>query len=140
MKPKPRILSIKSTLSAENSSSLEAENHFTPSPRPRSLLRKHTLRQEKDGLGEEKETALQKELEAHPAPSSLLGPNDRQREAEEKASPESLDPEVSTPAELMSCVLKFRPWHLIIRDAVFLCTCVCVSVCVTCFLQQLIRK
>ncbi|ELK37303.1 PREDICTED: microtubule-associated protein 9 [Myotis davidii] len=93
MKPKPRILSIKNTASAENSSSLEAENHFTPSPRPRSMLTKHRLQEEKDGLGGERETALREELEAHPAPSSLPEPKDRQPEAEEKTFSEDLDPE-----------------------------------------------
>lgn len=85
---------------AENSSDLAAEHHFTPSPRPRSLLKKHRLQEEKDGLGEGKETALREELEAHPAPSSLPEPNDSQPEAEEKTSSEDLAPEVSAPAEL----------------------------------------
>nr|KAF6346973.1 microtubule associated protein 9 [Pipistrellus kuhlii] len=93
MKPKPRILSLKNTSSAENSSSLKAENHFTPSPRPRSMLKKHRLQEEKDGLGEEKEAALREELEAHPAPPSLPEPNDSQPEAEEKTFSEDLDPE-----------------------------------------------
>ncbi|XP_070271532.1 microtubule-associated protein 9 isoform X3 [Myotis yumanensis] len=92
MKPKPRILPIKNTAS-ENSSSLEAENHFTPLPRPRSMLKKHRLQEEKDGLGEERETALREELEAHPAPSSLPEPKDRQPEAEEITFSEDLDPE-----------------------------------------------
>ncbi|XP_036171112.1 microtubule-associated protein 9 isoform X7 [Myotis myotis] len=77
----------------ENSSSLEAENHFTPSPRPRSMLKKHRLQEEKDGLGEERETALREELEAHPAPSSLPELKERQSEAEEKTFSEDLDPE-----------------------------------------------
>lgn len=83
MKPKPRILPIKNTSS---------ENHFTPSPRPRSMLKKHRLQEEKDGLGEETETALLEELEAHPAPPFLPEPNDSQPEAEEKTFSEDLDP------------------------------------------------
>nr|KAF6480988.1 microtubule associated protein 9 [Molossus molossus] len=139
MKPRPRLLPVKTT-SSGNSSSLEAENHFTPSPRPRSLLKRHSLREDKGGPGEEKETALCDQRETHSASSSLLGPNDRQREAEKKASSEDLDPEVSTPAELLGCVLEFRPLHLIMRERIFVRVCVCVCVCVTCFLQQLIRK
>lgn len=92
MKPRPRLLPIKTT-SSGNSSSLEAENHFTPSPRPRSMLKRHSLREDKGGPGEETETALCDELEAHSAPSSLPGPNDRQQEAEKKAFSEDLDPE-----------------------------------------------
>ncbi|KAM7142529.1 microtubule-associated protein 9 isoform 3-T4 [Molossus nigricans] len=92
VKPRPRLLPVKTT-SSGNSSSLEAENHFTPSPRPRSLLKRHSLREDKGGPGEEKETTLCDELETHSASSSLLGPNDRQREAEKKAFSEDLDPE-----------------------------------------------
>lgn len=106
MKPKPRILPIKNTSSVENSSSLEALNHFTPSPRPRSMLKKHRLQEEKDGLGEEKETALREELEAHPAPSSLPEPNDSQPEAEEKTFSEDLDPEDPWLTSLSSSSLK----------------------------------
>ncbi|XP_045432578.1 microtubule-associated protein 9 isoform X2 [Pipistrellus kuhlii] len=106
MKPKPRILSLKNTSSAENSSSLKAENHFTPSPRPRSMLKKHRLQEEKDGLGEEKEAALREELEAHPAPPSLPEPNDSQPEAEEKTFSEDLDPEDPWLTSLSSSSLK----------------------------------
>uniref|UniRef100_G1NTD4 Microtubule associated protein 9 n=1 Tax=Myotis lucifugus TaxID=59463 RepID=G1NTD4_MYOLU len=105
MKPKPRILPIKNTAS-ENSSSLEAENHFTPSPRPRSMLKKHRLQEEKDGLGEERETALREELEAHPAPSSLPELKERQPEAEEKTFSEDLDPEDPWLTSLSSSSLK----------------------------------
>ncbi|XP_019588812.2 microtubule-associated protein 9 isoform X1 [Rhinolophus sinicus] len=93
MKPKPRILPIKTTSSAENSSSLEVDNHLTPSPRPRSMLKKHSHREEKDGLGEEKEAALREEVEAHSAPLPLPRLRSRRLEAERKAFPESLDPE-----------------------------------------------
>ncbi|KAF5923435.1 hypothetical protein HPG69_006606 [Diceros bicornis minor] len=86
---------------AENSSSLEADDHFKPSPRPRSMLKKHSLREEKDGPGEDKETALHEESEAHSAPSSLPRLNGRQLEAEKKAFSENLGPEVSTAAELL---------------------------------------
>ncbi|XP_058406226.1 microtubule-associated protein 9 isoform X2 [Diceros bicornis minor] len=92
MKLKPRILPVKNT-SSENSSSLEADDHFKPSPRPRSMLKKHSLREEKDGPGEDKETALHEESEAHSAPSSLPRLNGRQLEAEKKAFSENLGPE-----------------------------------------------
>lgn len=96
------------------------------------MLKKHRLQEEKDGRGEEKEAALREELEAHPAPPSLPEPNDSQPEAEEKTFSEDLDPEVSTPAELPSCVLHSRPWHLITREKISMHVCVCV----TCFLQH----
>ncbi|KAG8507317.1 Microtubule-associated protein 9 [Galemys pyrenaicus] len=108
MKPKPRILSIKSTSSAENSS-LEVENHLRPSPRPRSLLKKHSQREEKDGL-EDKETALPEECKEHdelvarPAPLPPPRLNGRQPEAKRKTCSENLDPEVSTAAELLMVV------------------------------------
>ncbi|XP_053514630.1 microtubule-associated protein 9 isoform X3 [Artibeus jamaicensis] len=92
IKPKPRILSIKNT-SSDTSSSQEAEKHFTPLPRPRTMLKKHSLREEKEGRGEEKETALHEELEVHAVPLSLPGPSDRQPEDEKKAISENLDAE-----------------------------------------------
>uniref|UniRef100_A0A673SXV9 Microtubule associated protein 9 n=1 Tax=Suricata suricatta TaxID=37032 RepID=A0A673SXV9_SURSU len=92
MKPKPRILPVKST-SSEHSSSLEADSHFKPSPRPRTMLKTHSPREEKDGPGEDKTTARHEELEAHSAPSPLPALNDRQLEAEKKAFSENLDPE-----------------------------------------------
>lgn len=90
MKPKPRILSIKSTSSENNS--LDTDDHFKPSPRPRSMLKRNSHREEKDGL-EDKETALGEELELHSAPSSPPIPNGTQVEAEKKAFSENLDPE-----------------------------------------------
>ncbi|XP_049565042.1 microtubule-associated protein 9 isoform X5 [Orcinus orca] len=92
METKPRILPIKSA-SSENNSSLEADNHFKPSPRPRSMLKKHSHREEKDRLGEDKDTALHEELEAYSTPSFLPRLNGRQPEAEKNAFSENLDPE-----------------------------------------------
>ncbi|KAF6095292.1 microtubule associated protein 9 [Phyllostomus discolor] len=57
------------------------------------MLKKHSLREEKDGQGEEKETAPHEESEVHAAPLSLPEPNDRQLENEKKAISENLDPE-----------------------------------------------
>ncbi|XP_036914154.1 microtubule-associated protein 9 isoform X3 [Sturnira hondurensis] len=92
MKPKPRILSIKNT-SSDTSRSQEAEKHFTPLPRPRTMLKKHSLREEKEGPGEEKETAFHEELEVHAVPLSLPETSDRQPEDEKKAISENLDAE-----------------------------------------------
>lgn len=92
MEIKPRILPIKSTPS-ENNSSLEADNHFKPSPRPRSMLKKHSHGEKKDSLGDDKETVPHEELEAHSTPSFLPRLNGRQPEAEKNAFSENLDPE-----------------------------------------------
>ncbi|XP_063494373.1 microtubule-associated protein 9 isoform X2 [Symphalangus syndactylus] len=103
MKPKPRILSIKSTSSENNS--LDTDDHFKPLPRPRSMLKKKSCVEEKDGL-EDKETALSEELELHSAPSSLPTPNGIQLEAEKKAFSENLDHEDSCLTSLASSSLK----------------------------------
>ncbi|XP_011815136.1 PREDICTED: microtubule-associated protein 9 isoform X2 [Colobus angolensis palliatus] len=103
MKPKPRILSIKGTSSENNS--LDTDDHFKPSPRPRSILKKNSHREEKNGL-EDKETALSEELELHSAPSSPPIPNGTQVEAEKKAFCENLDPEDSCLTSLSSSPLK----------------------------------
>ncbi|XP_002924383.1 microtubule-associated protein 9 isoform X1 [Ailuropoda melanoleuca] len=105
MKPKPRTLPVKST-SSENSSSLEADNHFKPSPRPRSMLKRHNHKEEKEGLGEDKTTALREELEARSAPSPLPKLSDRQLEAEKKSFSENLDPEDPWVTSLSSLPLK----------------------------------
>ncbi|KAF6306615.1 microtubule associated protein 9 [Rhinolophus ferrumequinum] len=108
MKPKPRILSIKTT-SSENSGSLEVDNRLTPSPRPRSMLKKHSHGEEKDGLGEEKEAALREEVEALSAPLPLPRLRGRQLEAERKAFPENIDPEDPWLTSLSSSSLKESP-------------------------------
>ncbi|XP_043339920.1 microtubule-associated protein 9 isoform X2 [Cervus canadensis] len=92
MEAKPRIFPIKSTPS-ENNSSLEADNHFKPSPRPRSMLKKHSHGEKKDSLGDDKETVPHEEFEAHSTPSFLPRLNGRQPEAEKNAFSENLDPE-----------------------------------------------
>uniref|UniRef100_A0A8C9GK38 Microtubule associated protein 9 n=1 Tax=Piliocolobus tephrosceles TaxID=591936 RepID=A0A8C9GK38_9PRIM len=112
MKPKPRILSIKSTSSENNS--VDTDDHFKPSPRPRSILKKNSHREEKNGL-EDKETALSEELELHSAPSSPPIPNGTQVEAEKKAFCENLDPEVSTTTKLLHCVLECMLFYLIMK-------------------------
>ncbi|KAM9748583.1 microtubule-associated protein 9 isoform 2-T2 [Dama dama] len=92
MEAKPRIFPIKSTPS-ENNSSLEADNHFKPSPRPRSMLKKHSHGEKKDSLGDDKETVPHEEFEAHSTPLFLPRLNGRQPEAEKNAFSENLDPE-----------------------------------------------
>ncbi|XP_070242789.1 microtubule-associated protein 9 isoform X5 [Bos mutus] len=92
METKPRILPIKST-SSENNSSLEADSQFKPSPRPRSMLKKHSHGEKKDSLGNNKETVPHEDLEGHSTPSFLPRPNGRQPEAERNAFSENLDPE-----------------------------------------------
>lgn len=113
--------------SAENNSSLEADSQFKPSPRPRSMLKKHSHGEKKDSLRDNRETVPHEDLEAHSTPSFLPRLNDRQPEAEKNAFSENLDPEVSTVAELC---FEFRFLHLIIREREYLCTCMCVCVCV----------
>lgn len=66
------------------------------------MLEAHQHSEEKDGPGEGKGTALCEGSEARSAPSSLPRLNGRELEAEEKAFPENLDPEVSTAAGLCS--------------------------------------
>ncbi|XP_039075074.1 microtubule-associated protein 9 [Hyaena hyaena] len=105
MKPKPRILPVKSTPS-ERSSSLEAGNHFKPLPRPRTMLKTHSHREEKEGPGEGETTALREELEAHSASSPLPALDDRQLEAEKKTFSENLDPEDPWLTSLSSSSLK----------------------------------
>ncbi|XP_063116965.1 microtubule-associated protein 9 isoform X2 [Cavia porcellus] len=94
IKPKPRVLSVKST-SSETSSSLEADRHFRPSPRPRSLLRKSSHVEEKEESGEEKETALREDVDH--APSSLPELGVRQLEAEKDTSSADLGLEQQDP-------------------------------------------
>ncbi|XP_010626281.1 microtubule-associated protein 9 [Fukomys damarensis] len=90
IKPKPRILPIKSTSSAENSSP-ETDARFKPSPRPRSMFKKRSHVEEKEKLGKEKETTLGDHLEL--APSFLPGLSVRPLEAEKDGLSVSLDVE-----------------------------------------------
>lgn len=119
--------------STENGSSLEADKHFKPLPRPRSMLKKHSHREEKDGLGKDETTALHEELEAHSAPSPFPKLSDRQLEAMKKLFSETLDPEVSTTVELLACALELRSLQLIMEKRIFVCMhvhvcgCLCVS-------------
>ncbi|XP_053439367.1 microtubule-associated protein 9 isoform X2 [Nycticebus coucang] len=92
VKPKPRILSIKSS-SSENGTNFETDDHFKPSPRPRSILKNNIHVEENDRFGEDKETALSEELQSYSVPSSLSRLNDQQLEAEKETYSENLAPE-----------------------------------------------
>uniref|UniRef100_A0A8C3YNG6 Microtubule-associated protein 9 n=1 Tax=Catagonus wagneri TaxID=51154 RepID=A0A8C3YNG6_9CETA len=105
METKPRILPIKNA-SSENNNSLETDNHFEPSPLPRSTLKKHSHKEGKDGQGEDKETALHEELEVLSAPPDLPRPNGREPEAEKNAVSENLDTEDPCFTNLSSSTLK----------------------------------
>ncbi|XP_055000420.1 microtubule-associated protein 9 isoform X3 [Sorex araneus] len=91
MKPKPRILSIQNT-SSENNGGLEADNHFKPCPRPRSMLKKPGPKEEKDGLPEDGDAALSGESES-PAPLPLPRLGGRPPEVERTSCSENLDTE-----------------------------------------------
>lgn len=69
------------------------------------MLKTHSHKEEKDGPGEDKTTALREELEPHSAPSPLPALNDGQLEAEKKAFSENLDPEVSATVQLLNLFL-----------------------------------
>lgn len=94
------------------------------------MLKKHSHGEEKDGLGEEKEAALCEEVEARSAPLPLPRLRGRQLEAERKAVPENIDPEVSTAAELLNRVLEFRLLDLIMRERKRERNCMHACVCV----------
>ncbi|XP_010595481.2 microtubule-associated protein 9 isoform X1 [Loxodonta africana] len=87
VKPKPRILPIKSISSGHlfgsESNSLDTDAHFKPSPWPRSMLKKNSPGE--DTVGEDKEIILDEELDTRSAPCSLP-------EAERGSSSEDLDP------------------------------------------------
>lgn len=88
MKPKPRILPIQST-SSEKNGFLDVENHFKPSPRPRSMLRKPGQSDDKDGPREDREAAPGAECESPPAPLPLPRQTSRAAEAERSACSEN---------------------------------------------------
>ncbi|KAF3818556.1 hypothetical protein GH733_011973 [Mirounga leonina] len=90
----------------ESSRDLEANNPFKPSPRPRSMLKKHSPGDVKEGLGEDKTTALHEQLEAHSAPPPLPKLSDSQLEAEKKSFSGTLDPEDPCLTSLSSSSLK----------------------------------
>ncbi|XP_076995838.1 microtubule-associated protein 9 [Tamandua tetradactyla] len=105
-KTKYRILPIKSTSSAENSSVLEAGDHAKPSPRPRSMLKKNSHRKEEDTLGEDGETILSEELALHPSLSSLPKLSGELLEAEKRSCSENHNPEGPWLTNLSSSSLK----------------------------------
>ncbi|CAH6900150.1 microtubule-associated protein 9 [Phodopus roborovskii] len=105
IKPKPRALPIKgSTLSGENSSSCEADDHFKPSPLPRSI--KKSSPTEEGGRPDDKEQSLSEDSATTP---SLPKQNGTELETEEKVHPENLDLEDSLLQSLTSSSLKESP-------------------------------
>jgi hypothetical protein len=67
------------------------------------MLKKNGLTEEKERLGEDKETALSENLDS--APPSLARLNGRQLKAEKRALAEHLDLKVGATAELLDCVV-----------------------------------
>ncbi|XP_032754083.1 microtubule-associated protein 9 [Rattus rattus] len=107
MKPTPRMLPGKrSTSSGENSSSLDADGHFKPSPRPRSMLKKswHPEEGVRSGVDKEYSTAE----DSAPTPS-LPRQNGTELQTEEKVCSENLDLEDSLLQSLTSSSLKESP-------------------------------
>ncbi|XP_006867995.1 PREDICTED: microtubule-associated protein 9 [Chrysochloris asiatica] len=96
MKPKPRILAFKNISSAEYNN-VETDTHFKPSPRPRNMLKRNILREEKEKL-EDKEIVFGEELDSCSAACSLPTLNGRLLEAEDLASEASslISPSSST--------------------------------------------
>ncbi|XP_007942187.1 microtubule-associated protein 9 [Orycteropus afer afer] len=104
VKPKPRSLPVKSISAEDNSCDTDA--HFKPSPRPRSMLKKNSLREEKEMLEEDKEIILGEELDLRSVPCSPPRLNGRLLEAEKRSFSEDLDPECPSVTSLVSSSLK----------------------------------
>ncbi|XP_006884554.1 PREDICTED: microtubule-associated protein 9 [Elephantulus edwardii] len=102
VKPKPRTLPIKSISSEANN--LDADAHFKPLPRPRSMLKKNSPREEKE-QGEEKEIILSEELDSQHTPCSIPSLNGTLLDSE-KIVPEGLDPEGPSPTSPSSSDFK----------------------------------
>ncbi|XP_012861625.1 microtubule-associated protein 9 [Echinops telfairi] len=97
VKPKCRSLPIKSTSSANlfgsENNSLDADAHFKPSPLPRNMLKKNSPREEKEMVGEDKESIVGEELDSPSASYSLPRLNGLLLETEKSSFSEGLDPE-----------------------------------------------
>ncbi|KAM6220993.1 microtubule-associated protein 9 [Rhynchocyon petersi] len=96
VKPKPRILPIASissgNLFGSKDTNHDADAHFKPSPRPRSMF-KNSSPKEKLEKPEEKEIILNEELDSHPAPCFPPRLNGTLLDAEQTSFSEDLDPE-----------------------------------------------
>lgn len=84
----PKVFSF----SGENSSSLDTDGHFKPSPRPRSMLKKSWHPEEGVRSGVDKEYSTTED--SAPTPS-LPRQNGTELQTEEKVCSENLDLEVS---------------------------------------------
>lgn len=107
IKPKPRVLPVKrSASSGEKSSSLEADGHSKPSPRPRSMLKKSSHSEEEDRPGTDKERSVSEDS----APTPFLSTqNGTELQTEEKVCSGNLDLEDSLLQSLTSSSLKESP-------------------------------
>ncbi|XP_031230032.1 microtubule-associated protein 9 isoform X2 [Mastomys coucha] len=107
MKPTPRMLPVKrSTSSGENSNSFDADGHFKPSPRPRSMLKKSSHTEEGVRPGADKEHSTGEDS----APTPFLPrQNGTELQTEEKMYSENLDLEDSLLQSLTSSSLKESP-------------------------------
>ncbi|MEJ1277654.1 microtubule-associated protein 9 [Cricetulus griseus] len=105
IKAKPRVLPIKkSTSSGENSSSHEADDHFKPSPRPRSI--KKSIPMEEGDRPDDKKQSPSEDSATMP---SLPRQNGTELETEEKVHSENLDLEDSLLQSLTSSSIKESP-------------------------------
>ncbi|XP_034356477.1 microtubule-associated protein 9 isoform X1 [Arvicanthis niloticus] len=107
MKPTPRMLPVKrSTYSGENNNSLDADGHFKPSPRPRSLLKTSSHTEERVRPGADKEPST---IEDSAPTPSLPRQNGTEVQKEERVYSENLDLEDSLLQSLTSSSLKESP-------------------------------
>ncbi|XP_021014194.1 microtubule-associated protein 9 [Mus caroli] len=107
VKPTPRMHPVKrSTSSGETSSGFDADGHFKPSPRPRSMLKKSSHTEEGVRPGVDKEHSISED--SAPIPS-LPRQNGTELQTEEKIYSENLDLEDSLLQSLTSSSLKESP-------------------------------
>uniref|UniRef100_A0A8C6GSI7 Microtubule-associated protein 9 n=1 Tax=Mus spicilegus TaxID=10103 RepID=A0A8C6GSI7_MUSSI len=107
VKPTPRMHPVKrSASSGETSSSLDADGHFKPSPRPRSMLKKSSHTEEGVRPGVDKEHSISED--SAPTPS-LPRQNGTELQTEEKIYSENLDLEDSLLQSLTSSSFKESP-------------------------------
>ncbi|XP_008167620.2 microtubule-associated protein 9 isoform X1 [Chrysemys picta bellii] len=91
--PKLREHRIKNISSAENVSISALDDHYKPSPQPRSVLRKSSHVEDKDVARAEDKAASSYRLSSFSAPSSLTRLSDKITTSEKRALAESPSPE-----------------------------------------------
>lgn len=104
IKPKPRVLTKRSPPPGENGGSCEADSHFKPSPRPRSV-KKSSPTEEGDRSVDQEHSPSEDSV---PSPA-LPMQNGTTGETEEKGHSENLDLEDSLLQSLTSSSLKDSP-------------------------------